>query len=656
MGLSWTLLLVQLVVLIGLAKGQRGVPPVGSEFNDVRVDGSYQFGYQTGDRGQHYHAAVANQQNQVAGRFGSLDPEKKVVVNTEYTAGRRGFRARGPNIARKMDLSQAKIPYNPPVSPDSPDYKPTYDGYHDPNEDPSYSFTFRTPTQGKQEASDSNGHVNGRYYFYDDIGERHDVAYEAGARTGFNVKTPFPDSNVFSGLFFKGAPGKPGGNPRGKTSILQKLDGSYRFVAAGPDQRRTEQSDAVGNVRGSYTYVDDKGQQRTVEYIAGPGIGYRIIKKGTGVSFPSFPSFIPPQTSVPFPSTTSPFPTTSPSPFPPLDLNNDGFPDYFGPEGENIFGDKRPPGGIGAGRPGGSGASRPGGSGTGRPSGPGASRPGISGSGRPGDSGYDQGTPGSSVGDSTGSGETGPGDSGENTSDGPPIWSSTESSTTQGSSWTTSSPTTVSGTWGTTKPTGRPGIFNPPPFSGEGETRPTGPPGLYNEPNPPPTTSFSESTPSTGQGSSTTEGYPGYPEGYPSGRPKPGSPTFTLPGQCCRPGPPPPLENLPSAFPEDDPNKPSKRPPKPSTPDDFLQAPFEDLPPKEFYGPNYYKPKPVVSPTGGIQVGDSTFLSSNKNYFSFPAGVAVRAHIQSLDILPFGSRIPSPGAALEAGVSNTSRR
>lgn len=36
----------------------------------------------------------------------------------------------------------------------------------------------------------------------------------------------------------------------------------YRFISAGPDQRRTESSDSQGNVRGSYTFLDDKGVQR----------------------------------------------------------------------------------------------------------------------------------------------------------------------------------------------------------------------------------------------------------------------------------------------------------------------------------------------------------------------------------------------------------
>ena len=59
-----------------------------------------------------------------------------------------------------------------------------------------------------------------------------------------------------------------------------------RFVSVGPDQRRTETSDAVGNVRGSYTYLDEKGIQHAVHYEAGPKIGYRILKNVKGPHLP----------------------------------------------------------------------------------------------------------------------------------------------------------------------------------------------------------------------------------------------------------------------------------------------------------------------------------------------------------------------------------
>ncbi|XP_075233051.1 uncharacterized protein LOC142331200 [Lycorma delicatula] len=189
-----------------------------------------------------------------------------------------------------MDLSQVRIPYTPPVSPDSPNYMPTYDGYHDPNEDPSFEYSFQTPTFTKKEVQDSKAEVTGSYTYVDDVGERHNVQYEAGPRTGFHVKTLYPDSTPYTGLFYRGPPAnKQTGPLRGKTSIQRGTDGSYRFTATGPDQRRTEVSDAAGNVRGSYTYLDDKGVQRTVQYIAGPNIGYKVIGGNKGIA-PSGPT------------------------------------------------------------------------------------------------------------------------------------------------------------------------------------------------------------------------------------------------------------------------------------------------------------------------------------------------------------------------------
>lgn len=202
-----------------------------------------------------------------------------------------------------MDLSQNKIPYQPPVPPNSPNYQPSYDGYHDPNEDPSYKFGQKTPTYSKSETADSKGTVNGAFSYIDDVGKRHDVQYQAGSRTGFVVKTPFPDSDPFGGLFYRG-PNKPGTPPRGHSAILQNNDGSYQFTASGPDQKRVEVSDAGGRVRGSYTYVDNKGVQRSVHYVAGPNIGYKVIRKGTGPIYSSVypytsPEFLQPPSDIP---------------------------------------------------------------------------------------------------------------------------------------------------------------------------------------------------------------------------------------------------------------------------------------------------------------------------------------------------------------------
>lgn len=124
------------------------------------------------------------------------------------------------------------------------------------------------------------------------------MQYEAGAGTGFHIKSAHPDSDTFRGVFYNGPPGKPGGRPRGHSSVVLGKDGSYGFTASGPDQRRSEVSDSNGRVQGSYTYVDDKGVQRTVQYVAGPKIGYRVVNNAAaggaaGIAAVSVPTLLP---------------------------------------------------------------------------------------------------------------------------------------------------------------------------------------------------------------------------------------------------------------------------------------------------------------------------------------------------------------------------
>lgn len=124
------------------------------------------------------------------------------------------------------------------------------------------------------------------------------MQYEAGAGTGFHIKSAHPDSDQFGGVFYSGPPGKPGGRPRGHSSVVLGKDGSYGFTASGPDQRRSEVSDSSGRVQGSYTYVDDKGVQRTVQYVAGPDIGYRVVNNAAaggaaGIAAVSVPTLLP---------------------------------------------------------------------------------------------------------------------------------------------------------------------------------------------------------------------------------------------------------------------------------------------------------------------------------------------------------------------------
>ncbi|KAK9503061.1 hypothetical protein O3M35_011711 [Rhynocoris fuscipes] len=556
-----------------------------------------------------------------------------------------------------MDISQNKIPYNPPVNPNSPNYNPTYDGYHDPNEDPSYEFGFRTPVYTRKENSNSQGFVNGEYAFADDVGQRHYVRYEAGAKTGFKVLSPFPDSTPFTAnSFYRGRPSKPGGKTlRGTTSIQQGGDGSYRFVSTGPDQRRTEISDKAGNVRGSYTYLDDKGQQRTVEYMAGPNIGYRIIKKGKGPNFaPTFPFNTVSGGVQPYPDLGPVGPSFPPVTTATNDLFEDGNSNVLGGTG----GVNRPFGGGG------------GGSGSGsRPIGSGVS--GSSGSSGGSDS-FDT-TGGSDSFGTTGGSDSSGGDDflGDFNRPGDDF----------GDSFGRPTGVRPGGNRpGGIRPDNRPGGIRPDinrpggvqpggsrPGSGSGGGLDLGSSSSGNNYGPNSDDNFLNNYPSISDGNRPDQTSPsgsggGSFQGYPSGRPTTGPPSnfpTDLPNNCCRQ--PTGSDSRPSgpsgggfdsAFPVDS----STRPPRPLPPsssggdDDFLSTPFDKLPPKNINDYNYYKPSP--KPPQTLDKGDdSTFLSSNKNYYGFPHGIAIRAHVQSLDILPFGSRIPPPSVAIEHNLS-----
>ncbi|KAM8710644.1 hypothetical protein ACLKA7_017295 [Drosophila subpalustris] len=180
------------------------------------------------------------------------------------------FRAKGPKIHRKMDLAQ--YPVRPRGSPDDP--------LADPYDDPSYSFSFRTPDQSRSEENDATNRIRGLYSYVDDVGERHSVRYAAGAGTGFEISNAVPDNPAivgYSSPLYKSHP-----KARGKMSVQRGPGGSYKLIAAGPDHRRAESRASDGLVRGTYSFLDDKGIQRTVEYIAGAGIGYRVVHNRVG--------------------------------------------------------------------------------------------------------------------------------------------------------------------------------------------------------------------------------------------------------------------------------------------------------------------------------------------------------------------------------------
>ncbi|KAK9728246.1 hypothetical protein QE152_g18062 [Popillia japonica] len=202
-----------------------------SDYNILNTDGSHDFRYDNPDS---FHETHANRNNIVNGVFGGRNPTTGGVDRTEYTAGPRGFRPKVKNVVRKYDLSQR--PVGPIGNKDDP--------YFDPYEDPSYNFQFNTRVYNRKEGTNT----------------------------------------LYRSLFFKDSR-KP--YQRGRSFVQRGLDGSYRFAALRPDHRRTEVSDTVGNITGSYLYKDEKRVLHAVHYIAGPNIGYRVLKNVKGPHLPT---------------------------------------------------------------------------------------------------------------------------------------------------------------------------------------------------------------------------------------------------------------------------------------------------------------------------------------------------------------------------------
>lgn len=85
-------------------------------------------------------------------------------------------------------------------------------------------------------------------------------------------------------------------------------DRSYSFQFTGDAYSREEAAEADGSVTGTYSYTDQAGEQRTVNYRAGAGIGFEVIDPEVDQMFASFgqkmapssppQSFAPPPPSV----------------------------------------------------------------------------------------------------------------------------------------------------------------------------------------------------------------------------------------------------------------------------------------------------------------------------------------------------------------------
>lgn len=125
------------------------------------------------------------------------------------------------------------------------------------------------------------------------------MRYAAGANTGFEVLNAVPDAPSY--VKYNAPLYKADRRTRGRVAYERGPGRQYKFITSGPDQRRSESTGADGITRGSYSYLDDKNVQRTVQYIAGPGIGYRVVQSTIGPGTHLLPRPAVPEFHIPFP-------------------------------------------------------------------------------------------------------------------------------------------------------------------------------------------------------------------------------------------------------------------------------------------------------------------------------------------------------------------
>ncbi|XP_068239858.1 pneumococcal serine-rich repeat protein-like [Palaemon carinicauda] len=218
-------------------------------------------------------------------------------------------------------------------------------------DDGSYSFSYETDSSSRSESADAHNSVTGHYSFVADDGINRKIDYIAGSETGYiaegdslpvgppvpGAESGIPTGRILPVLSEAEANALAGISTGSGTVPLLKASGtsgasaapadaSYSFSFASDSYSRNEEADAEGNVVGSYTYVDEEGNEHTVKFVAGRETGF--LPEGypspSPASAAQTSAASPPRTAAaaatavtaytaPSPAATSPARTASPS-------------------------------------------------------------------------------------------------------------------------------------------------------------------------------------------------------------------------------------------------------------------------------------------------------------------------------------------------------
>ncbi|CAO1317648.1 unnamed protein product [Diamesa hyperborea] len=307
---------VLILCIVALASGVIGdehwksIPEIPTnrrtQFYVLHDDGSYKYGYDTGNDGGSYAKQKSTAANQVEGYYGYPNVEGN-IVNVKYTAADTGFLVTGGSLSVPNGLLNAGSTKSAGSGQGSGSSWQKNQGgnsqaashsgasSNDAAIDGSYSFSYNAGDSSRQESSDASGNVIGQYAYTNEAGN-HDLTYVAGADTGFLVtggSLSVPNGLLNAGSTKSVGSGSSwqqnqGGNSQAaswdSSSNDAATDGSYSFSYNSGDSSRQESSDASGNVKGQYAYTNEAGNH-DLTYVAGADTGFLVT--GGSLSVPN---------------------------------------------------------------------------------------------------------------------------------------------------------------------------------------------------------------------------------------------------------------------------------------------------------------------------------------------------------------------------------
>jgi len=284
----------------------------GISSTGIQSDGSYSFSYNAGD---HSRQESGDAQNNVRGTYSFRAKDDGQKRRIYYEAGAAtGF------IAKGTDLPAAAPPYGTGNDFSSLSSQPTLRlnpadvgglvSSSGIQSDGSYSFSYNTADQSRQESGDARNNVRGSFTFKaKDDGQTRRVDYKAGANTGFTAKQAHILEGHAAPLSVSDAAGtvlshtkhfalSPHVDPSddsystyndGERSLKESSDSqcnnnphdnrssgdaSYSYSYQTDSSSKQETSDAQGNVVGNFSFLGGDGVIRNVHYTSRGNEGF----------------------------------------------------------------------------------------------------------------------------------------------------------------------------------------------------------------------------------------------------------------------------------------------------------------------------------------------------------------------------------------------